>query len=46
MKLGFKPGVQMGDVLDALLEKVVESEVPNELEELIALAKEMLPKTE
>ena len=42
MELGFESGVRMGDVLDSLLEKVVEGEIPNEKEMLLALAKEML----
>ena len=42
MELGFVPGVHMGDVLESLLEKVVEGEIPNEKEMLLALAKEML----
>lgn len=42
MELGFKPGVHMGDVLDSLLEKVVEGECPNDKEELLRLAEQML----
>lgn len=42
MELDFVPGVHMGDVLESLLEKVVEGEIPNEKEMLLALAKEML----
>ena len=36
---GFEPGKKIGEVLETLLEKVIEGEVPNEKSELLVIAK-------
>ncbi len=36
---GFEPGKQMGEILETLLEKVIEGEIPNEKEALLYFAK-------
>ncbi len=39
LEAGIKPGPEMGRILDILLEKVVDGEIPNEKEKLIEFAK-------
>lgn len=39
--LGVRPGPELGDILDRLLEKVVEGDCPNEKEALLRLAEEL-----
>ena len=36
---GFEPGPEMGKILETLLEKVIEGEIPNEKEKLLSFVK-------
>jgi tRNA nucleotidyltransferase (CCA-adding enzyme) len=36
---GFKPGPEMGKILETILEKVIEGEIPNEKEKLLSFVK-------
>lgn len=41
IKNGFKPGKQLGNILNTLLEEVMEEKIPNEKEELLKRAEEL-----
>lgn len=39
IRLGMKPGKEVGDLLEVLLEKVIQKEIPNDLESLLSCAR-------